>query len=118
MAGHDRFPRRPGYLFTKASACLPHHAYITLLTSLCLHHLAYLTLLTSPRQLLAHQDNCLLSKPLRQPAIMYGSQGKIFSSLSLAYFLVPMRSCTYLSYYVPLDAVLLLGTAAGLLLLE
>ncbi|GMN74490.1 hypothetical protein TIFTF001_055425, partial [Ficus carica] len=28
------------------------------------------------------------------------------------------RSCTYLSYYVPLDAVLLLGTAAGLLLLE
>ncbi|GMN19036.1 hypothetical protein TIFTF001_039711 [Ficus carica] len=31
---------------------------------------------------------------------------------------VPMRSCTYLSHCVPLEAVLLLGTAAGLVLLE
>ncbi|GMN62752.1 hypothetical protein TIFTF001_031835 [Ficus carica] len=31
---------------------------------------------------------------------------------------LPSRSCTYLSHYVPLEAVLLLGTAAGLFLLE
>ncbi|GMN22783.1 hypothetical protein TIFTF001_045705 [Ficus carica] len=44
------------YLFTKASACLPHLAYLTKAIA-CVPHLPYLTkaIACLPRQLLAHQ---------------------------------------------------------------
>ncbi|GMN29121.1 hypothetical protein TIFTF001_050579 [Ficus carica] len=41
-----------------------------------------------------------------------------FQLIPQSYPTLDGRSCTYLSHCVPLEAVLLLGTAAGLVLLE